>query len=50
MLAMKNVFAERDAVGTLVFDEIDAGISGIAAQRVGEKRWRSCPAPNRCCA
>ena len=37
MLAMKNVFAERDAVGTLVFDEIDAGISGIAAQRVGEK-------------
>jgi len=37
MLAMKNVFAERDAVPTLVFDEIDAGVSGIAAQRVGEK-------------
>ena len=37
MLAMKNVFAAQDAVPTLVFDEIDAGVSGIAAQRVGEK-------------
>ena len=37
MLALKSVFAERDAVGTLVFDEIDTGVSGIAAQRVGEK-------------
>jgi DNA repair protein RecN (Recombination protein N) len=37
MLAMKNVFAEKDSVPTLIFDEIDAGVSGIAAQRVGEK-------------
>ena len=37
MLAMKNVFAENDAVPTMVFDEIDTGVSGIAAQRVGEK-------------
>ena len=37
MLAMKSVFAENDAVDTLIFDEIDAGVSGIAAQRVGEK-------------
>jgi DNA repair protein RecN (Recombination protein N) len=37
MLAMKNVLAGGDAVPTLVFDEIDAGVSGIAAQRVGEK-------------
>ncbi|MGI5935479.1 MAG: DNA repair protein RecN [Oscillospiraceae bacterium] len=37
MLAMKNVFAENDQVGTMVFDEIDAGVSGIAAQRVAEK-------------
>ncbi|MBQ2564152.1 MAG: DNA repair protein RecN [Oscillospiraceae bacterium] len=37
MLAMKNVFAQNDIVETMVFDEIDAGISGIAAQRVGEK-------------
>lgn len=37
MLAMKNAFAEKDAVPTLVFDEIDTGVSGVAAQRVGEK-------------
>ena len=37
MLAMKNVFSEGDRVETLVFDEIDTGVSGIAAQRVGEK-------------
>ena len=37
MLAMKSVFAEGDSVVSLVFDEIDTGVSGIAAQRVGEK-------------
>ena len=37
MLAMKQVFAEQDVVDTLVFDEIDTGVSGIAAQRVAEK-------------
>lgn len=37
MLAMKNVFAENDPVGTMVFDEIDTGVSGIAAQRIAEK-------------
>jgi DNA repair protein RecN (Recombination protein N) len=37
MLAMKQVFAERDGVDALVFDEIDTGVSGVAAQRVGEK-------------
>ncbi len=37
MLALKSVFAERDAVGTLIFDEIDTGVSGVTAQRVGEK-------------
>ena len=37
MLAMKSVFAEHDAVDSMVFDEIDTGVSGIAAQRVGEK-------------
>ena len=37
MLAMKNVFAAHDPVPTMIFDEIDAGVSGIAAQRVGEK-------------
>jgi DNA repair protein RecN (Recombination protein N) len=37
MLALKNVLTENDEIDTLVFDEIDAGVSGIAAQRVGEK-------------
>lgn len=39
MLAMKNALAENDDVGAMVFDEIDTGVSGIAAQRVGEKLW-----------
>ena len=39
MLAMKNVFAANDPVETLIFDEIDTGVSGIAAQRVGEKLY-----------
>ncbi|MBR4864984.1 MAG: DNA repair protein RecN [Oscillospiraceae bacterium] len=37
MLAMKNVLAEQDQVGTLIFDEVDTGVSGRAAQRVAEK-------------
>ena len=37
MLAMKNVLSGEADTGTMVFDEIDAGVSGIAAQRVGEK-------------
>ena len=37
MLAMKNVLAEKDHVSTLIFDEVDTGVSGRAAQRVAEK-------------
>jgi DNA repair protein RecN (Recombination protein N) len=37
MLAMKNVLSASDEVHIQIFDEIDAGVSGIAAQRVGEK-------------
>ena len=37
MLALKNVFAEKDTVETLIFDEIDTGVSGAAAQKVAEK-------------
>ena len=37
MLAMKNVLSEQDQVGTMVFDEVDTGVSGRAAQRVAEK-------------
>lgn len=37
MLGFKKVLSDRDKISTLVFDEIDAGISGITAQIVGEK-------------
>ena len=37
MLAMKNVLAEKDQVATLIFDEVDTGVSGRAAQKVAEK-------------
>ena len=40
MLAMKNVLSEQDQVGTLVFDEVDTGVSGRAAQKVAEKMAR----------
>ncbi len=40
MLAIKAVLAEKDAVDTLIFDEIDAGISGRTAWRVSEKLSR----------
>lgn len=37
MLAMKNVLAEQDQISTLIFDEVDTGVSGRAAQKVAEK-------------
>ena len=39
MLALKNVLAENDDVTTLVFDEVDTGVSGRAAQKVAEKLY-----------
>ena len=37
MLALKNVLAENDSISTLVFDEVDTGVSGRAAQKVAQK-------------
>ena len=37
MLAMKNVFSQQEKIGTMVFDEVDTGVSGRAAQKVAEK-------------
>lgn len=37
MLAMKNVLADGDVAKTLIFDEIDTGISGVTAGKVGAK-------------
>ena len=37
MLAIKSVMADRDAIPTLIFDEIDTGVSGTGSQRIGSK-------------
>ncbi len=37
MLSIKNVLADKDNIDTLIFDEVDTGISGSAAQKVGQK-------------
>lgn len=39
MLALKTVFVEKDEIPTIIFDEIDTGISGKIAQSVGEKMY-----------
>ena len=41
MLAIKNVIAEKDPVDTLIFDEIDSGVSGNSAYKIGEKLKQS---------
>ena len=37
MLAIKSALADKDNIGTLIFDEIDTGVSGKAAQKIGRK-------------
>lgn len=37
MLALKSVIADKDSVPTMIFDEIDTGVSGRAAQKIGIK-------------
>ena len=37
MLALKSIFSESDTAQTLIFDEIDTGVSGRAAQKIAEK-------------
>lgn len=41
MLAIKSVLADSDDIPTLIFDEVDAGISGRAAQKVGVKLYET---------
>ena len=41
MLAIKAILADRDQIETLIFDEIDTGISGRTAQKVSGKKWLS---------
>ena len=53
MLALKNVIAEKDSIGTLIFDEIDTGVSGRAAQKIflqycfkiSQFLWMCCSVP-----
>ncbi|HEX7734330.1 MAG TPA: DNA repair protein RecN [Ktedonobacteraceae bacterium] len=40
MLALKTILTDADATPTLIFDEIDSGISGTSGQVVGEKLWQ----------
>ncbi len=37
MLALKSVIADKDSIDTMIFDEIDTGVSGKAAQKIGIK-------------
>ena len=39
MLALKTIFVDNDKIPTVIFDEIDTGISGRIAQRVAEKMY-----------
>lgn len=40
MLAMKSIFARHDRIPVLIFDEVDTGVSGRAAQSIAEKLFR----------
>lgn len=37
MLAIKSILAKKDSIGTLIFDEIDTGVSGKASRKIGLK-------------
>ncbi|MEG0803820.1 MAG: DNA repair protein RecN, partial [Pygmaiobacter sp.] len=37
MLAIKSAMADKDHIGTVIYDEIDTGVSGLAAGRIGKK-------------
>lgn len=37
MLALKNVLSDKDQIGTMIFDEVDTGVSGRAATKVAQK-------------
>ncbi len=40
MLSIKNVLADRDNIDTIIFDEVDSGVSGSAAYKIGKKLWQ----------
>src|SRR5690625_3987791 len=40
MLAIKKIFAKHDDISTVIFDEIDTGVSGRVAQAISEKMYQ----------
>ena len=48
-LAIKNAMADKDAVPTVIYDEIDSGVSGKAARRIGEVLRQSAGGPQTLC-
>lgn len=49
MLAIKNALADKDDIDTLIFDEIDTGVSGTSATRIGQKLKESAKARQTIC-
>lgn len=49
MLAIKNALADKDDIDTLIFDEIDTGVSGTSATRIGQKLKQSARARQTIC-
>lgn len=41
MLAIKNVLSDKDSIGTMIFDEIDTGVSGSAAEKIALKLYEA---------
>ena len=49
MLAIKNALADKDDIDTLIFDEIDTGVSGASAARIGNKLKQSAASRQTIC-
>ena len=49
MLSIKNALADKDNIGTLIFDEIDTGVSGSSAGRIGKKLKQSAKSRQTIC-
>ena len=49
MLSIKNALADKDGIGTLIFDEIDTGVSGTSAGKIGKKLKESASSRQTIC-
>ncbi len=48
MLALKRIFSRHQGVTSVIFDEVDTGVSGRVAQAIGENRYASLLARRYC--